>query len=682
MENRWSDKDAEAAVAHYGARGVARDLALRLYTTRLLGAEKRLVLHGGGNSSLKARARDALGDEIEVLYVKGSGWDMGAIEPEGMPAVRLAPLLRLLERDALSDEDMLDVERASLLSSAAPNPSLEILLHAFLPARVVDHTHANAVLALADQPDPGQILSAVYGKRVALVPYAKPGFALAKRAAKTYAAHPGVEGLVLDKHGIFTFGATAQDSYARMIEFVSLAERHIAAAPSAKRARIALPKTLPRAAEIAPILRGLAAAPGPGGVPRHFVMSFRGGREVLDYVDGAELARYGSEGVATPDHAIRVKPKPLILPAPDAAELERFKRDAAAAFDAFRAAYRAYFARHAASAVPAPQADDSSPRAILVPGVGLFALGPTARDARIAADIAEAGIEVVRDAERIGRFTSIGERETFEMEYWARERAKLGPRAPKPLEGRIAIVTGGASGIGAATCAAFAAEGAAVAVLDLDLAAAETVASSVGGLALACDVTDAAQIDAAFARVVEEWGGLDILVSNAGAAWQGRIGEVSDEILRKSFELNFWAHQNAARRAVAIMGAQELGGVLLFNASKQAVNPGPDFGPYGLPKAATLALMRQYAVDYGKDGIRANAVNADRIRSGLLTDAMIATRAKARGLSERDYMGGNLLGREVTAEDVAQCFLALARAEKTTGAVLTCDGGNIAAALR
>ncbi len=248
----------------------------------------------------------------------------------------------------------------------------------------------------------------------------------------------------------------------------------------------------------------------------------------------------------------------------------------------------------------------------------------------------------------------------------------------------MAAITGGAGAIGAATARAFAAAGAEVALLDIDEAAARAAAKKVGGaaLAVACDVTDAASVQAAFAKVAETFGGVDIAVSNAGAAWQGRIGEVDEAVLRQSFELNFYGHQRVAQAAVRIMLAQGTGGCLLFNTSKQAVNPGPNFGPYGLPKAATLFLTRQYALDYGADGIRANAVNADRIRSGLLTDDMIAQRSKARGLTETDYMSGNLLGREVTAEDVAQAFLAQALALKTTADITTVDGGNIAAALR
>jgi rhamnulose-1-phosphate aldolase/alcohol dehydrogenase len=677
MQNLWSDAAAEATVARYVEGGVGEALALRVYTTRLLGGEPRLVLHGGGNTSVKTTAKDQLGETVEVLHVKGSGWDMATIEPAGLPAVRLAPLKKLRGLAALSDEEMVNVQRCNLLDSMAPNPSVETLLHAFLPHRFIDHTHANAVLALSDQPNGDEICREIYGARMAIVPYIMPGFALAKKAAEVMEAHPDVEGLILAKHGVFTFGASAREAYARMIEIVTLAEKLLARGANRTFAVAALPKALASAAEIAPALRGLAARAG-----KRFVMTSKNGARVLDYVNGAELARYSQEGVVTPDHAIRTKNKPILIPAPNADDMASFRTAARAAFEAYEAAYHAYFARNNAQSAVKKTALDPVPRVILVPGVGLFALGPSAKDAHIAGDLAETTIEVIADAERIGRFESISERDGFDMEYWSLEQAKLGKAAERPLARHIVVVTGGGSGIGAATAAAFAREGAEVAVLDRDRAAAERVAKGIGGLALQCDVTEPGQVHSAFDRVCEAYGGVDIVVSNAGAAWQGRIGEVSDEALRASFELNFFAHQTVARHAVRIMRAQGTGGALLFNVSKQAVNPGPDFGPYGLPKAATLALMRQYALDYGKDGIRSNAVNADRIRSGLLTGEMIAARSKARGVSEHDYMAGNLLGREVTAADVAQCFVTLALAEKTTGAVLTCDGGNIAAAMR
>ena len=327
---------------------------------------------------------------------------------------------------------------------------------------------------------------------------------------------------------------------------------------------------------------------------------------------------------------------------------------------------------------------DPLPRVVLVPGLGLFGLGSSMKDARIAADIAEAAVEGITDAEAIGRFTSVTEADMFDMEYWSLELAKLGGRKALPLAGQVVAITGAGGAIGAATAKAFADAGAEVAVLDIDPEAANATAKSIGGnsIAIGCDVTKTDSVRSAFDQMIMAFGGVDIAVSNAGAAWQGKIGEVDEKILRESFELNFFAHQKVAQAAVKIMLAQGTGGCLLFNVSKQAVNPGANFGPYGLPKAATLFLLRQYALDYGADGIRANGVNADRIRSGLLTGDFIKKRAKARGVSEADYMSGNLLAREVTAQDVAQAFLAQAVALKTTADITTVDGGNIAAALR
>ena len=411
-------------------------------------------------------------------------------------------------------------------------------------------------------------------------------------------------------------------------------------------------------------------------------MAFRDTPPVQAFVNGAELDRYARAGVVTPDHAIRTKPKPLIAPTPAAGRLDAFRDAARAALEAYQAAYRAYFKRQNARVGGGKTALDPMPRVILVPGLGLFGLGATARDAGIAADLAETMVEVVGEAEAIGRFESIGEAETFDVEYWSLEQAKLGRAAPKPLAGQVVVITGAAGAIGRATAAAFREAGAEPVLIDLDESAVTEAAAALGGLGIACDVTDRAAVTAAFDRVCTAHGGVDIVVSNAGAVWQGRIGEVDDEGLRQSFELNFFAHQTVAQNAVKVMRAQGTGGCLLFNASKQAVNPGPTLGPYGLAKAATLALMRQYAVDYGAEGLRANAVNPDRVRSGLLTDDMIAARARARGVAPTEYMTGNLLRREVRPEDVARAFVDLALAAKTTGAIITVDGGNIAAAPR
>ena len=685
MQSKWSDADAKKFVGQYAAKGVNEDLALRTYTTRLLGQDPKLVLHGGGNTSVKTVVKDMLGEDEEVICIKGSGWDMGYIEPAGLPAVKLAPLRKLRALDKLSDEDMVNYQRINLLDSGAPNPSVETLLHAFLPHKFIDHVHSTAVLSLVDQPDGEAMAREVYGDKVAYVPYTIPGFVLAKSVADVFDKNPNVEGLVLLQHGIFTVGDSAKQAYERMIHFVTLAEERLGRQRK-QRAKAQLPSNLASLPEIAPILRGAVALEknASAGTAKRQILNFRTGPAILDYVNGAELARYSQQGVVTPDHTIRTKNWPLLVPAPEAGKLEEWKKDVQAAVDAYVAHYHAYFARNNDKSSQKKKELDPLPRVILVPGIGLFGVGASAKDAAIAADIAENTVEVITDAEAIGEFKPISEFDMFEVEYWSLEQAKLGKSNEKTLARQVAVITGGGSGIGAATAKAMAKQGAEVAILDRDLDAAKSVAKAIGGKALAvrCDVTDPKSVRAAFDAVAAAFGGVDIVVSNAGAAWQGTIGQVDDETLRKSFELNFWAHQAVAQQATRIMQAQGTFGCLLFNTSKQAVNPGKDFGPYGLPKAATLFLVKQYALDHGKDGIRANAVNADRIRSGLLTDEMVAARSKARGVSEADYMAGNLLKREVTADDVADAFVYLATATKTTAAVVTVDGGNIEASLR
>jgi len=683
MKNLWSDKEARAYVRRYARDGVNRDVALRVYTTRLLGGDPQLVLHGGGNTSVKTVATDLTGEKLDVLCVKGSGWDMGDIEPAGLPAVQIAPLRNLDALDRLGDEDMVNAQRRNLLDSKAPNPSVETLLHAFLPHKFVDHTHSTAVLALTDQPDGAKVCREVYGDRVALVPYIMPGFALAKSCAEIQRKHPNVEGLILLKHGIFSFGESAKEAYGRMIDLVSLAEQRLRQdrknpvfAPAKK-----VTDRPARVAEIAPRLRGMLSL-GAAESPTRFVMTFRTSPAIRRFVDGAEIGRYSQQGTVTPDHAIRIKPRPVVLPRPSANDPDAFFKSAKLAIESYEDVYRAYFVRNNTDKANPKTQLDPVPRVLLLPGLGFFAVGNSAKAADVAADVYENNIEVITNAEAIGRFRSITDPELFEIEYWSLEQAKLGSAKEAALARQVVAITGAGGAIGQATARAFRAAGAEVALLDIDARMTTTLADELGGLAVSCDVTDDNSVASAFDAIATRYGGVDILVSNAGAAWQGKIGEVDDKVLRDSFELNFFAHQRVAKAAVAIMREQATGGALLFNTSKQAINPGKDFGPYGLPKAATLFLSRQYALDYGADGIRSNAVNADRIRSGLLTEDMVKTRSKARGLSEQDYMAGNLLGREVLAEDVARAFVDLAMAEKTTAAVLTVDGGNIEAALR
>lgn len=679
IENRWQDSDAAAMQDLAGSDPAGRELALRVYTSRLIGSDPDLVMHGGGNTSVKLTAHDIYGDEVDVLHIKGSGWDLETIEAAGLPAVRMEPLMRLRALPALSDEDMVNVQRSNLLDSSAPNPSVEALLHAYLPHKYVDHTHATAFLALANLPEAEAATREIFGDKLALVPYVMPGFALAKLAAETYEAHAGIEGLLLVNHGHFAWGPTAKASYDRIIEHTNMVEAWLAdRRPEPLRPSAALP-----ADKSAGLLAGLRGAIGAhlGEDAAMPVFDIRAGDEVLGFLERDDLIELATRGVATPDHVIRTKGHPLVLTRDDVAGgAEAIK----ARVGRFVDDYRAYFDRQAPRFGGAKTMLTPTPNLAWVAGLGLVGIGADAKAARIAADIGAQTLRVMRDGQACGGFHPIAEADLFDMEYWSLEQAKLGKGKRPALQGRAVLVTGGAGAIGLATAQAFAAQGATIFLVDRDEAALEKAIAALGGDhgGVAVDITRAGAPAEAVEACVNRFGGLDILVSNAGAAMTGDVATLPDETLRASFELNFFSHHAFAQAAVAVFRAQGRGGQILFNVSKQAVNPGKGFAAYGLPKATTFFLLRQLALELGAEGIRVNGINADRIRSGLLTPEMIAARAAARKVDEATYLGGNLLKREVEARHVAEAFVALARSERTTAHVMTVDGGNIEAALR
>ncbi|MDP6440527.1 MAG: bifunctional aldolase/short-chain dehydrogenase [Pelagibacteraceae bacterium] len=677
MKNNWSKKIAIRYIKKYKKLSFSNDLALRIYTTQLLGKNKELVLHGGGNTSVKTTIKDIDGKKYNVLCVKGSGWNMADIEPAGLPAVKLEPLLALKKKKYLSDEDMVSFQKRNLIDIKSPNPSVETFLHAFLPFKFVDHTHADAILNVTNRPDGLNFCKKIFGNKVSIVPYVIPGFMLAKKVSEIYSKNPKINCLILMNHGIFTFADDAKDAYDLMIKYVSKAERAVKKLKSKKIKQIKKFTTRFNIHEIAPIIRGLLSE----NKDQKFVVNYRLNKHLKYFINGKSVRSYSSKGTATPDHVIRVKPFPLIITPKKNSSIGEFKIAAKKAFENYRKKYIRYFNINKNKVKGRKVMLDTSPRVILVQNVGMFTVGKDLIAAKIAGDLTETNAKVITSVEETSTYKFIPEKDLFDIEYWSLEQAKI-KRKKKQLEGNVVVITGSTGTIGFETYKIFKSYGAEVVLLDYNLERLKEVQSKIKDLCILCDVTNKRSVKNAFKQICEKFGGIDILVSNAGIAPVGSIGEVSDEILRKSFEVNFFSHQNCASEAVKIMKKQNINGCLLFNISKQSVNPGKNFGPYGLPKSALLSLCKQYAVDYGSYGIRSNGVNADRIKSGLMNDKMIRTRAKARSISIDNYMRGNLLLNEVKAEDVAKAFFHLATSKKTTGAVLAVDGGNIAASLR
>ncbi len=674
MKSQWVEADARAMVDRYAADDVNEDIALRVYTSRLIGQDPTLVLHGGGNTSVKTRVADDLGEPIEVLCVKGSGWDLGDIEPEGLPAVRLGSLGALRERDSLSDEDMVNAQRIRLLDAGAPNPSVETLLHAFLPHKFIDHSHANAILSILDQKEAERICLEIYAERLAVVPFVMPGFELSKLAAQVQEAHPEAEGLLLLQHGLFTYGDTAKVSYERHVRAVDEAEQYIAARSTV----VAVPRRADvKYTSFAPILRGLL-----GEGERNYVLCLRTSPQIRAFVDREELASWSQRGVVTPDHIIRTKRVPMLLEIEGSANPDDLRLQIQVRLDEYRNAYRAYVKEQVEGRGLEIKPLDPDPRIVLVPGLGIIAVGGSPGAARIAADVYQHTVDTITDAEAVGSFQALPNADLFDMEYWSLEQAKLGKAKPLPLSGKVVLITGAAGGIGEAVAQTFSRAGASLYLVDRDAEGVARVADALGAAQQALDVTDAKAVTDCVERIVAMHGGVDGVVSNAGTAPQSDIDTCDPEILRSSLEVNLLSHQWVAQAVTARLREQGTGGFLLFNASKAAFNPGKGFGPYAVAKAALVALTKQYALECGAYGIRANAVNADRIRTSLLNAEDVSRRAEARGLSADEYYRSNLLGAEVTAADVAEAFLNLALARSTTGCIVTVDGGNIAASPR
>ncbi|HEV7478369.1 MAG TPA: bifunctional aldolase/short-chain dehydrogenase, partial [Burkholderiales bacterium] len=632
MQSLWND--AEAAQFAGPAFG---PLGPRVYTSRLLGRDKSLVLHGGGNTSVKLKEKNLFGEEQELLYVKGSGWDLESIEAAGFTPLPLDYMRRLTTLERLSDPQMVSELATHSLRAGAPAPSVETLLHALLPHKYVDHTHADAVLSVSNSPDGEKRIRDVYGNRVVVIPYIMPGFDLAAYCARAFAkeATKSTVGMVLLSHGVFSFGADAREAYERMLELVSMAERYL----QAKKAW-----SIGLAAANAPAFEREAAAR-----LRHEVSRAAGfpllclcndSPRFLAFAQHPDVATISQSGPATPDHVIRTKPVPML------------GRDV----DGFSSSYKNYFERNSKKAKEPKTMLDAAPRVALDRTMGFAAFGRTAKDTRIAEELYEHTIDVILRAEALGGWRALDDQHTFDVEYWDLEQAKLRKAgAPPVFTGEVALVTGAASGIGKACAEAFLKRGAAVVGLDLNPAV-EKLWKKPEFLGITCNLTDAAAIGASLDQAVKQFGGVDMLVLNAGIfPASAAIKDIVAESWRNAMTVNVEGSLLVMQACHPLLKLAPRGGRVVVIGSKNVPAPGPGAAAYSASKAALNQLARVAALEWAKDGIRINSLHPDAVYdTGLWTEELLAARAKAYNMTIEQYKKKNLLKTEVSSKDVAE----------------------------
>ena len=635
--------------------------------SRRLGERSDLVLHGGGNTSIKDTVTDIFGTSSDVIYVKGSGWDLASIEAAGFAPLRMDRLAQLLTLQSLSDSQMMNELRLASLDSGAPDASVEALLHSFIPQRAVLHTHADAIVTLTNLVDGADRVRAVFGNRVVVVPYVMPGFDLAKRASALWGTEAGseTEGMLLMNHGLFTFADTADEAYSRHIALVTEAERYIADAAGEAKSATA-PALAPTSRELALTLTGIRSAVSEAaGIP--MILTRSTDDAAASFVARDDLGTVATQGPLTPEHSIRTKRIPQV------------GRDVAG----YVSDYERYVADNSAAATAAGRNItplSPEPRVILDPELGLLTAGRTAKDAAIAADIYRHTIAVIDTATRISQYQALSAEDIFAVEYWELEQAKLSREStPLPFRGEVAIVTGAASGIGRACAEAFLAAGAAVIGLDRDPGVTTTF-SGPAWLGIAADVTDIDAVRDAVYRGVERFGGVDMLIMAAGIfTASAPIAELDLESWRRSMAVN-------ADSVVALMQivhpflvqAPRKGRVVLI-ASKNVAAPGPGAAAYSSSKTAAAQLARVAALEWAEDGITVNMVHPDAVfDTALWSPELIAQRAAKYGLTEAEYKTRNLLHAEVTSARVASVVEVLCTDtfNCTTGAQVPIDGGN------
>lgn len=696
MKSLWKDRDAQQFVDDY-APEYGEDLALRVYTSRLIGRSPRLVLHGGGNTSVKTTVTSVFGEPLEVICVKGSGRDLAMIEPEGLPAMEFEPLRRLRELRTLSDDAMVNQARTRMLNARSPDPSVEVLLHAFLPHKFVDHTHADAVLELTNQPDGAALTRQALGDGVVVLPWTMPGFPLAVAVADAHDENPDCEAIAICNHGLFTFGADARQSYEKMVELVDRAERFVDDEIDGGPTMLTGLSGHSEAgvadlwAGVLPALRGAVAAEvetALGPRFRRLVAERRSAPDLVAFSAHADAAELVLRGPLTPDHVIRTWPTYLYL-------TEEQARDAAVCRErvsSFAADYTRYFEANRRRLPGDSAMRDPRPRVVVIEGAGLVAFGDDKRAAVIAADMAEQTLRSMARANAIGRYEPLPSAGVFDIEYWPLELKKLGRVRPPVLSGQVGLVTGAAGAIGHGIADALLRAGCHVVVTDVSEERLAVVEKELAArhsaerlIAVAADVTSDGDVERVFRSARLEFGGVDVVVPNAGIAYVSTLAEMDADQLRKVLDVNVTGTMTVLKHAAAVFAEQGTGGSVVVQSSKNVFDPGAGFGAYSASKAGVHQLGKIAALELAPLGVRVNMINADAVFGGQeipsgLWELVGPDRMRSRGLDpeglRRYYRERSLLKVSVLPAHVGQAVVFFASGvTPTTGATLPVDAG-------
>lgn len=649
MKSLWNDNEA----TNYKS-----DLDLRVYTSRLLGRDASLVLHGGGNTSVKSTATNLFGESEDILYVKGSGWDLATIEPAGFAPVKMDMLLKMAELKELSDTDMVKYQRLAMTNPSAPNPSVEAILHAIIPFKFVDHTHTDAVVTITNTQGGEDKIKELYGDKVLIIPYIMPGFVLAKLIYDMTrdVDWSKLEGMVLMNHGLFTFNDDAKKSYEKTIELVDKAEKYL----ESKGAVLDIKKESSNIdlLELAKIRKEVSTLKG-----KATISMLNDSAEAV-YFSKQNIEQIATQGPLTPDHVIRTKRIPAILGSDFKSDLANYVKE-----------YEQYFMDNKTNETLL----NPAPNFAILKGNGTLSFGSNAKEANIIKDINDHTYEAILKAEKLGGYKALSAKDIFEVEYWSLEQAKLkgGGSAPE-FSGKIALVTGAASGIGLAIAKMLNARGAAVVALDINPDV-ETIFNKADAIGIKCDLTSSDEINIAVAKTVKSFGGLDIVVSNAGIFTPSEnLDELSDENWQKSMNINLTAHQKLLKSTAPFL---KLGvdSAIVMVASKNFPAPGRGAAAYSVAKAGQTQLARIAALELGEYGVRVNTLHPHAVfDTAIWTDEVLANRAKAYNMSVHEYKTNNVLKTEIKSENVAElvCAMAGKAFAKTTGAQVAIDGGS------